>query len=114
MRGLRCHSRVTALDAGALGPEPRLCIPAIHEPIAVGVEQEHTIDQEFTIHELVAIGVEQEHIVGVNTSDQMVFDIGQTHASTNGAAHVIKNVGVDLIVMYIGGSSIEFGWWQYH
>ena len=58
--------------------------------------------------------MEQEHTVGVNTSDQMVFDVGQTHASTNGAAHVIKNVGVDLIVMYIGGSSIEFGWWQYH
>ena len=53
--------------------------------------------------------MEQEHIVGVNTSDQMVFDIGQTLASTNGAAHVIKNVGVDLIVMYVGGNSIEFG-----
>ena len=48
-------------------------------------------DQESTIHEPVAIGVEQEHTVGVNTSDPMVFDVGQTHASTNGAAHVIKN-----------------------
>ena len=53
--------------------------------------------------------MEQEHTVGVNTSDQMVFDVGQTHASTNGAAHVIKNIGVDLIVMHVGGNSIEFG-----
>ena len=48
-------------------------------------------DQESTIHEPVVVGMEQEHIVGVNTSDPMVFDVGQTHASTNGAAHVIKN-----------------------
>ena len=27
----------------------------------------------------------------------------------NGAAHVIKNVGVDLTVMHVGGNSIEFG-----
>ena len=80
----------------------------IHEPITVGVEQEHTIDQESTIHEPVAVGVEQEHIVGVNTSDQMVFDVGQTHASTNGAAHVIKNEGVNLTVIHVGGNSIEF------
>ena len=65
-------------------------------------------DQESTIHEHVAIGVEQEHTVGVNTSDPMVFDVGQTHASINGIAHVIKNEGVDLIVMH-GGNSIEFG-----
>ena len=66
-------------------------------------------DQESTIQELVAVGVEQEHTVGVNTSDPMVFDIGQTHASTNGATHVIKNTGVDLTVMHVGGNSIEFG-----
>ena len=65
-------------------------------------------DQESTIHEHVAVGVEQEHTIGVNTSDPMVFDVGQTHASINGAAHVIKNEGVDLIVMH-GGNSIEYG-----
>nr|POF24816.1 hypothetical protein CFP56_59797 [Quercus suber] len=69
----------------------------IHDLVAIGVEQEHTIDQESTIHELVAVGVEQEYVVGVNTSDQMVFDVGQTHASTNGAAHVIKNVVLKLL-----------------
>ena len=53
--------------------------------------------------------MEQEHIVGVNASDPMVFDVGQTHASTNGATHVIKNVSVDLTVMHVGGNSIEFG-----
>ena len=53
--------------------------------------------------------MEQEHIVGVNTSDPMVFDVGQTHASTNGAAHVIKNEGVDLTVIHVGGNSTEFG-----
>ena len=46
----------------------------IHEPIAISVEQEHTTDQESTIH---------EPVVGVNTSDQMVFDVGQTHALKN-------------------------------
>ena len=51
--------------------------------------------------------MEQEHIVGVNTSDPMVFDVGQTHASTNGAAHVIKNEGVDLTVIHVGGNSTE-------
>ena len=66
-------------------------------------------DQESTIHEPVAIGVEQEHTVGVNTSDPTVFDVGQTHASTNAAAHVIKNEGVDLTVNHVGGNSIEFG-----
>ena len=38
--------------------------------------------QESTMHEVV---------VGVDTSDPMVFDCGQTRTSTNGAAHVIKN-----------------------
>ena len=38
--------------------------------------------QESTMHEVV---------VGVDTSDPMVFDCGQTCTSTNGAAHVIKN-----------------------
>ena len=52
--------------------------------------------------------MEQEHIVGVNTSDPMVFDVDQTHASTNGAAHVIKNEGVDLTVIHVGGNSTEF------
>ena len=73
----------------------------IHEPVNVGVEQEHTTDQESIIHEPIA--------VGVNAIDPMVFDIDQTHASTNGAAHVIKNVGVDLTIMHVGGNSIEFG-----
>ena len=60
-----------------------------------------SIDQESIIHEPIA--------VGVNAIDPMVFDIDQTHASTNGAAHVIKNVGVDLTIMHVGGNSIEFG-----
>ena len=38
--------------------------------------------QESTMHEVV---------VGVDTSDPMVFDCGQTRTSTNGAAHIIKN-----------------------
>ena len=42
--------------------------------------------QESTTHEAVA--------VGVNTSDLMVFDYGQTHTSINGATHVIKNEGM--------------------
>ena len=81
----------------------------IHEPIEVGWSKNTLFDQESIIHELVAVGMEQEHIVAVNTSDPMVFDIGQTHASTKGVAHVIKNVGVDLTVMHVGGNSIEFG-----
>ena len=59
--------------------------------------------------EPVAVGVEQEHAVGANPSDPMVFDVGQTHASTNRATHVIKNKGVNLTVMHVGGNSIEFG-----
>ena len=67
-----------------------------------------SIDQESRIPDPVAVGMEQEHTVGVNTSDLML-DVGQTHALTNGAAHVIKNVGVELTVMHVGGNSIEFG-----
>ena len=74
-----------------------------------GLQSLDSIDQESTIHEPVVVGMEQEHIVGVNTSDPMVFDVGQTHASTNGAAHVIKNEGVDLTVIHVGGNSTEFG-----
>nr|POF16034.1 hypothetical protein CFP56_45023 [Quercus suber] len=56
--------------------------------------------QESTVHEVVA--------VGVDTSGPMVFDYGQTHTSTNGAAHVIKNEGVKLTATNIGGNAIEF------
>ena len=42
--------------------------------------------QESTTHEVV--------VFGVNTSDPMVFDCGQTHTSINGATHVIKNEGM--------------------
>ena len=69
----------------------------------------NSTDQESTMPEPIAVGVEQEHTVGVNTSDPMVFDVGQTHALTNGAAYVIKNKGVNLTVMHVGGNSIEFG-----
>ena len=39
--------------------------------------------QESTMHEVV--------VVGMDISDPVVFNYGQTHASANGAAHVIKN-----------------------
>ena len=41
--------------------------------------------QESTTHEVV---------VGVNTSDPMVFDCGQNNTSINGSTHVIKNEGM--------------------
>ena len=52
------------------------------------------------MHEVVA--------VGVYMSDPMVFDYGQTHTSTDGAAHVIKNEGIKLTATNIGGNAIEF------
>ena len=58
------------------------------------LQSQDSTDQESTIHEPVAVGVEQEHTIGVNTSDPMVFDVGQTHASTNGAAHEIGRAHV--------------------
>ena len=56
--------------------------------------------QESTMHEAVA--------VGMDTSDPMAFDYGQTHASTNGAAHVIKNEGLKLTATHTGGNAIKF------
>ena len=56
--------------------------------------------QESTTHEVV--------VVGVNTSDPMVFDCGQTHTSINGATHVIKNEGMNLTAINIGGNANEF------
>ena len=56
--------------------------------------------QESTVHEVV--------VVGVDTSDPMVFDCGQTHTSADGAAHVIKNEGMKLIATNTGGNAIEF------
>ena len=55
--------------------------------------------QESTMHKVVA--------VGVDTSDPMVFDCGQTRTSTDGAAHVIKNEGMKLIATNIGGNASE-------
>ena len=45
--------------------------------------------------------------VGVDTSDPMVFDCGQTRTSTDGASHVIKNEGMKLIATNIGGNASE-------
>ena len=56
--------------------------------------------QESTMHDVVTIGV--------NTSDPMVFNYGQTHTSTEGAAHVIKNEAIKLTAPNIGGNAIEF------
>ena len=56
--------------------------------------------QESAMHDVVAIGV--------NTSDPMVFNYDQTHTSTDGAAHVIKNEGIKLTSTNIGGNAIEF------
>ena len=56
--------------------------------------------QESTMHDVVAICV--------NTSHPMVFNCGQTHTSTDGAAHVIKNEGIKLTATNIGGNAIEF------
>ena len=56
--------------------------------------------QESTMHEAVA--------VGMDTSDPMAFDYGQTHASTNGAAHVIKNEGLILTATHTSGNAIKF------
>ena len=38
----------------------------------------------------------------------MVFDYGQTHTSTDGAAHVIKNEGMKVTATNISGNAIEF------
>ena len=56
--------------------------------------------QESTMHKVVA--------VGVDTSDQMVFDCGQTRTSTDGVVHVIRNEGMKLIATNIGGNASEF------
>ena len=56
--------------------------------------------QESAMHDVVAIGV--------NTSDPMVFNYDQTHTSTDGAAHVIKNEGIKLTSTNIGGNANEF------
>ena len=56
--------------------------------------------QDSTMHKVVA--------VGVDTSDPMVFDCGQTRTSTDGAIHVIKNEGMKLIATDIGGNASEF------
>ena len=56
--------------------------------------------QESITHEVVAIGVD--------TSDPMVFDCGQTRTSIDGTAHVIKNEGMKLIATNIGGNANEF------
>ena len=45
--------------------------------------------------------------VGVDTSDPMVLDCGQTHTSTNGATHVIKNEGMKLTATNIGGNAMN-------
>ena len=63
----------------------------IHVHVALKVQSKEptkkvTMIQESTTHEVVA--------VGVNTSDPMVFDCGQTHTSINGSTHVIKNEGM--------------------
>ena len=78
----------------------------IHVHVALEVQSKELTKklmmmQESTVHEVVAVGMDM--------SDPMVFDCGQTHTSTNGAAHVIKNVSMDLTVMHVGGNSIEFG-----
>ena len=56
--------------------------------------------QESTMHEVVAIGMD--------TSDPMVFDCGQTRTSTNRASHIIKNEGMKLATTNIGGNANEF------
>ena len=56
--------------------------------------------QESTVHEVVAVGMDM--------SDPMVFDCGQTHTSTDGAAHVIKNEGMKLTATNVGGNAIGF------
>ena len=77
----------------------------IHVHAALEVKSKEPIKkvmmiQKSTTHEVVA--------VGVNTSDPMVFDCGQTHTSINGTAHVIKNEGMKLTTINIGGNAIEF------
>ena len=56
--------------------------------------------QESITHEVIAIGVD--------TSDPMVFDCGQTSTSIDEAAYVIKNEGMKLIATNIGGNTNEF------
>ena len=63
-------------------------------------------DQESTIHEHVAVGVEQEHTIGVNTSDPMVFDTGQTHASTKWGCSCNQECR--------RGLNSHACWWQFH
>ena len=54
-------------------------LPILQEVLENMTEKElqslDLIDQESTIHEHVAVGVEQEHTVGLNASDPMMFDI---------------------------------------
>ena len=47
-------------------------------------------------------------VVGVDTSDPMVFDCGQTCTSIDGVAHVIKNECMKLTATNIGGNANEF------
>ena len=47
-------------------------------------------------------------VVGVDTSDPMVFDCGQTRTSKDGVAHVIKNECMKLTATNIGGNANEF------
>ena len=56
--------------------------------------------QESTMHEVV--------VVGVDTRDPMALDYGQTHTSIDGAAHIVKNEDMKLIVTNIGGNANEF------
>ena len=56
--------------------------------------------QESAMHEVV--------VVGVDTRDPMVLDCGQTHTSTYGAAHIVKNEDMKLTITNIGGNANEF------
>ena len=47
-------------------------------------------------------------VVGVDTSDPMVFDCGQTRTLIDGVAHVIKNECMKLTATNIGGNAKEF------
>ena len=49
-----------------------------------------------------------EVVVGVDTSDPMVFDCGQTRTLIDGVAHVIKNECMKLTATNIGGNANEF------
>ena len=77
----------------------------IHVHVALEVQSKELTKkvmmmQESRMHEVVAVGLDM--------SDPMVFDCGQTHTSTDGVAHIIKNEGMKLIASNIGGNAIEF------